>query len=130
MNLAVRYVIFALLATGANLAVQEGAIRIGAGLGASILAGTVAGFALKYALDKRWIFFDPYEGRGDEVRKVSLYGLFSVLTTLIFWGTELLFWHVWKTDLAKYAGASIGLAAGYAIKFALDRRITFREQRA
>ncbi len=130
MSLAVRYVVFALLATGANLAVQEAAIRLGSGLAPSILAGTVAGFALKYALDKRWIFFDPYEGRGSEVRKVSLYGLFSVATTLIFWGTELLFWHVWETAFAKYAGALIGLAAGYAVKFELDRRVTFREQRA
>jgi putative flippase GtrA len=95
----------------------------------SILAGTVAGFVLKYVLDKKWVFDDCYGGHREELQKVTLYGAFSVLTTLIFWGFEVAFWTIWRTDLAKYAGAVLGLAIGYAAKFALDRTFVFKERR-
>jgi putative flippase GtrA len=128
----VRYVIFAVLATLANLAAQEVVMRLApvAPLTLSILAGTVAGFALKYVLDKKWVFDDRYGGHREELQKVTLYGAFSVLTTLIFWGFEVAFWTIWRTDLAKYTGAVIGLAIGYAAKFALDRTFVFKERRA
>ena len=56
----VRYVLFAIAAGLANLAAQELTVRalpILPVLG-SILVGTGVGFFVKYALDKRWIFFD------------------------------------------------------------------------
>ena len=128
----VRYVLFALVSMGANLATQELVFRLApvAALALSILAGTAAGFAVKYVLDKNWIFYDDYTTRRDEVRKVTLYGLFSVVTTLIFWGFEVTFWVIWRTDAAKYTGAVIGLAIGYCIKYALDQRFTFRPRGA
>jgi putative flippase GtrA len=128
----VRYVIFAVLATLANLAAQEVVMRLApvAPLTLSILAGTVAGFVLKYVLDKKWVFDDGYVGHREELQKVTLYGAFSVLTTLIFWGFEVAFWTIWRTDLAKYTGAVLGLAIGYAAKFALDRTFVFKERRA
>jgi putative flippase GtrA len=101
-----------------------------AALALSILAGTAAGFAVKYVLDKNWIFYDDYTTHRDEVRKVTLYGLFGVAATLVFWGFEVSFWAIWRSDLAKYAGAVIGLAIGYGIKFALDRRFVFRGRSA
>jgi putative flippase GtrA len=127
----VRYVIFAVLATLANLAAQEVVMRLApvAPLALSILAGTVAGFVLKYVLDKKWVFDDRYGSHREELQKVTLYGAFSVLTTLIFWGFEVAFWTIWRTDLAKYTGAVLGLAIGYAAKFALDRTFVFRERR-
>jgi putative flippase GtrA len=127
----VRYVIFAVLATLANLAAQEVVMRLApvAPLTLSILAGTVAGFVLKYVLDKKWVFDDRYNGHREELQKVTLYGAFSVLTTLIFWGFEVAFWTIWRTDLAKYTGAVLGLATGYAAKFALDRTFVFKERR-
>jgi len=126
-----RYVIFAVLATLANLAAQEVVMRLApvAPLALSILAGTVAGFVLKYVLDKKWVFDDRYGGHREELQKVTLYGAFSVLTTLIFWGFEVAFWTIWRTDLAKYTGAVLGLAIGYAAKFALDRTFVFKERR-
>jgi putative flippase GtrA len=129
-SLTVRYVAFAVISTLANLASQEAVFRLapGAPIMAGILAGTIAGFAVKYVLDKRWIFNDGYSGARDEARKLSLYGLFSVFTTLIFWGFEVAFWAIWETKAAKYAGAVLGLAIGYAIKFMLDRSYTFRER--
>ena len=127
-----RYIAFAVVATLANLGVQEIVIRLApvAPLTLSILAGTAAGFALKYILDKRFVFEDGFDGHAREAQKVALYGAFSVVTTLIFWGFEVGFWTVWGTDAAKYTGAVIGLAIGYAAKFALDRTFVFRERRA
>jgi putative flippase GtrA len=129
---AVRYILFAVLATLANLAAQEAVVRLApvAPLALSIAAGTLVGFAVKYVLDKRWIFYDPFTSHREEARKLSLYGLFSVATTLVFWGFEVTFWTIWRTDAAKYTGAVLGLAIGYAAKFVLDQTFVFRERSA
>ncbi|MGQ0672195.1 MAG: GtrA family protein [Hyphomicrobium sp.] len=126
-----RYILFAVVATAANIASQEIAIRLSpvAALPVSILAGTIVGFAVKYVLDKLYVFDDAYTGHSEEARKIALYGAFSVLTTLIFWGFELAFWRIWETSAAKYTGAVLGLAIGYAAKFLLDRRYVFRSPR-
>lgn len=127
-----RYILFAIIATLANLAAQEVVIRLSpvAPLTFSILAGTAAGFILKYLMDKKWVFDDDYSGHRQELQKITLYGVFSVFTTLIFWSFEVTFWVIWRTDFAKYTGAVLGLAIGYAAKFALDRAFVFRERRA
>jgi putative flippase GtrA len=133
VTIFVRYVLFAIIATGVNLAAQDMVSRLGptsVGLRLSILAGTAAGFLTKYALDKKWIFDDGYGSHRDEMRKISLYGAFSVVTTLVFWGFEVLFWVTWRTDLAKYTGAVIGLTIGYAAKYSLDRTFVFRARSA
>src|SRR5688500_16743584 len=51
-----RYVLFAIVATLANLLTQELVFQLVAGLrlSLSILAGTAVGFAVKYVLDKKW----------------------------------------------------------------------------
>ena len=128
MTTAFRYVLFAILSTLVNFAAQEAVITTMPTdtLLPSILAGTAAGFVVKYLLDKYWIFYDGYASAGSEARKVTLYGLFSVLTTLIFWASEIAFWSIWQTDLAKYTGGALGLAFGYALKYQLDRRFVFR----
>jgi len=132
MTILLRYVLFAVVATVANLVTQEAVFRMApiAPLASSIASGTVVGFAVKYLLDKKWIFFDEYTGARREFQKVGLYGVFSVVTTLVFWSFEVAFWTLWRTDLAKYTGAVLGLAIGYAAKFALDRAFVFRERGA
>jgi putative flippase GtrA len=127
----VRYVLFAVVATLANLVSQELVYQLApfARLPLAILAGTAVGFAVKYVLDKRWIFYDATTSRARELRKVGLYGAFSVVTTLIFWGFEIAFWLIWQTAAAKYTGAVIGLAIGYALKYGLDRTFVFTERR-
>jgi putative flippase GtrA len=127
-----RYVLFAIASTLVNLATQELVVRAAPmqPLALSILAGTATGFAVKYVLDKNWIFYDAYSGHGPELRKITLYGLFSVLTTVVFWGFEVAFWAIWETSAAKYTGAVIGLAIGYAAKYLLDRTFVFRERSA
>jgi putative flippase GtrA len=128
----IRYVIFAILATIANLGTQEIVIRTVpvAPLTVSIIMGTAAGFILKYLLDKKWVFDDGYSGHRQELQKITLYGVFSVFTTLVFWGFEVAFWLIWRTDFAKYTGAVLGLAIGYVAKFVLDRTFVFKERRA
>ena len=130
MSTFILYVLFAAVATVANLAAQEVFLRLSGSLAVAILTGTAAGFASKYVLDKRWVFADRYTTHGQELRKVTLYGVFSVVTTLVFWLFEVAFWMAWQTDLAKYTGAVLGLAVGYAIKFVLDRTFVFRVGRA
>ena len=130
MSTFLLYVVFAGVATVANLAAQELFLRVSGSLAVAILAGTVAGFATKYVLDKKWVFSDRYTTHRQELRKVTLYGAFSVATTLVFWLFEVAFWMAWRTDFAKYTGAVLGLAVGYAIKFVLDRTFVFRVGRA
>jgi putative flippase GtrA len=135
LTVFLRYVLFAVISTIANLGTQEIVLRIASAVVASvaalplaILAGTAVGFAVKYVLDKKWIFYDAYTTRANEARKIGLYGLFSVATTLIFWGFEVAFWTIWRTDLAKYSGAVLGLAIGYAAKYGLDRAFVFKDR--
>jgi putative flippase GtrA len=126
------YVLFAAVATIANLAMQEVTFRVIPILpfSVSILSGTAAGFIVKYVLDKNLVFSDPYTGGRHEIRKISLYALLSVATTVVFWAFEVAFWFVWRTDQAKYVGALVGLAIGYSAKFALDRAFVFTDRRA
>ena len=128
----IRYVVFAGIATLVNLATQEAVVRITplSPLALSILMGTATGFILKYLLDKKWVFDDGYSGHRRELQKITLYGVFSVFTTLVFWSFEVAFWVIWRTDFAKYTGAVIGLAIGYAAKFVLDRAFVFKERQA
>lgn len=127
MSLALRYLVFGAISTLVNFAVQEAVLRTALlePLIVSLVAGTAAGFIVKYILDKKWIFYDGYASHAREARKITLYGMFSVLTTMVFWTFEIGFWTMWQTDVAKYAGGALGLAIGYASKYALDRRFVF-----
>jgi len=132
-QLILRYGAFAVLATVANLAMQRVALFLvpgGTGYALAVLSGTAVGLLLKYALDKRWIFFDRSSGLAVHGRKFTLYTLMGVITTLIFWGMETGFWLAWKTDLMRETGAVLGLTLGYVIKYNLDKRFVFRAARA
>lgn len=123
----VRYVLFAFVSGMANLASQEIVLRLipAVPLMISVLSGTGVGFLVKYILEKRWIFLDPYENHVAEIRKIIVYGLFGVGTTLLFWGIELGAWHLWGTVEAKYIGAAVGLSLGNWIKYVLDKHWVF-----
>ncbi|MCJ2180624.1 GtrA family protein [Novosphingobium album (ex Hu et al. 2023)] len=135
--LAARYIAFAVLATLANLATQR-LVFTGAGTMpqlepilvycTAVAAGTLTGLLLKYVLDKRWIFHDRTQGLQAHGRQFTLYVLMGVATTAIFWGTETLFWLVWHSQVAREAGAAIGLSIGYVVKYRLDRKFVFRQQ--
>ena len=129
-SLVFRYAIFAVIAVVVNLAVQR-LVLLGGETGLwftfALGAGTLAGLVVKYALDKRWIFFDRTAGVAAQGRQFGLYSMMGVATTLIFWATETAFWLIWGTDVAREAGAVIGMTIGYVTKYQLDRRFVFRE---
>lgn len=123
-----RYAGFAVIATIANIGAQRfvlGLVPGTSGYIAAVICGTAVGLALKYFLDKRWIFYDQTHGLAAEGRTFSKYTLTGVFTTLIFWGTETGFWLVWQTDVMREAGAVLGLTVGYVIKYNLDLRYVF-----
>ena len=122
-----RYVAIAIGTSAANLATQALTVWAWATipLMLSILAGTAIGFALKYMLDKRYIFDDTYAGAAAEAKKVTLYAAMSVITTLIFWGTEASFWYATGSHAWKYVGGALGLGIGNFVKYRLDRRFVF-----
>ena len=128
--LVARYASFAGIATAANVASQAASLSLYHGYGGlmvSVLAGTAIGFIVKYVLDKHLIFFDKRASATRELTKVVLYGVTAIVTTIVFWSAEFGFWIMWRTALAKYAGAVIGLGIGYMIKYLLDRRFVFVE---
>lgn len=131
-HIGIRFVGFAGIATLVNLAAQELSIRIlpAAPLMISILAGTALGFFVKYLLDKWYVFYDANGSAIEEARKITIYAVCSVLTTLIFWAVELGCWKIWGTSFAKYSGAIAGLAIGYATKYLLDLKFVFKREGA
>lgn len=133
-NLIVRYSAFAVLATLANLVAQRLLLALGEGIGIYALAvfvGTGLGLGIKYLLDKRWIFADTTTGLRAHGRAFSLYTAMGLVTTAIFWATETAFWLTWHSHAAREAGAVLGLALGYVVKYQLDRRFVFnRPKRA
>jgi len=131
-TLALRYALFAVVATVANLGTQRLVLGLGdSGLvfTAAMGTGTLVGLVVKYVLDKRWIFFDHSTGVKAHGRKFALYTAMGLVTTCIFWGTETAFWLIWHTDLMREVGAVLGLMVGYVTKYVLDRRFVFTDDR-
>ena len=133
MRLAILYSLFAVFATGANLATQAGvhallpfeAEKPGPVYWLALCAGTGAGLILKYLLDRRWIFDDRTRGFAVHSRKFSLYTLMGLATTAVFWGVQTGFLLVWQSEAMLYLGGAVGLAIGYVLKYQLDKRLVF-----
>ena len=131
-GLALRYTLFAVIATLANLGMQRLVLTAGdsgAIFTAAIGAGTLVGLVVKYVLDKRWIFYDSSTGLRAHGRKFALYTAMGIVTTCIFWGSETAFWLIWGTDTMREFGAILGLMVGYVTKYILDRRFVFTDAR-
>jgi putative flippase GtrA len=136
-RLASRYVLFALIAGAVNIMAQAATLRLAALLGydgpvlltGAMAVGTVAGLLPKYLLDARWIFGTEKQGARGHARNLPLYTLTSVFTTFIFWGFEYAFEAIGGGDW-RYAGAAVGLAIGYRVKYTLDREFVFGSARA
>lgn len=126
--IALRYGLFAAVATAVNLASQWIGLQIYGGPASLPLAmslGTAAGLATKYVLDKRWIFYDLGGGVWTHTRKFSLYTVMGVFTTAVFWGVELLFDGLSHDGRMRFVGGALGLAIGYTLKYQLDSRFVF-----
>ena len=112
-TLIVLYFAFAVISIAVNIGAQAIATAIYSGpnsIPVSILTGTAAGLLCKYILDKTFL----------------LYAATGLITTSIFWATELMFAFAFESDLMRYLGGIVGLTIGYAVKYQLDRRLVFR----
>ena len=132
MTTALKYTLFAVLATLLNLLAQEAVARIYDCAFALYLAmgcGTGAGLVSKYLLDKKYIFQFSTASPREDLGKFTLYGLTGIGTTAIFWGFEIGFDWFLGGKAARYLGAVIGLSIGYGVKYRLDKHYVFTGQK-
>lgn len=128
-KLAINYAIFALIATAANIGAQDVVIRSYRGafdILASVIVGTGVGLVVKYILDKRYIFRFRARSIAHDTQTFALYTVMGLATTVMFWGFEFGFHHIFETKEMRYLGGVIGLAIGYLTKYHLDKRYVFR----
>ncbi|MCP8464293.1 GtrA family protein [Pseudomonas sp. ZM23] len=133
MKIAITYAILALIATVANIGAQDIVIRGYSGAYAillSIIVGTGVGLVIKYVLDKRYIFRFRARDAVHDGQTFVLYTIMGLATTVIFWGFEFTFQHIFQSDGMRYLGGAIGLAIGYVTKYHLDKRYVFRTAEA
>ena len=126
--IALKYLVFAVMATALNLLTQALCLELYAGPYALYIAmafGTAAGLVSKYVLDKRYIFAYRPVSHIDDAHRFVFYTATGVVTTALFWATEIVFDTLWRHELAKYAGAILGLSIGYLLKYQLDKRFVF-----
>ena len=129
-KLAINYAIFALIATAANIGAQDLVIRTYSGafdILASVVVGTGVGLVVKYILDKRYIFRFRARNVAHDTQTFALYTVMGLATTVIFWGFEFGFHHIFETKEMRYLGGVIGLAIGYLTKYHLDKRFVFKQ---
>ena len=139
LSRAAWYAAFATIATFINIAVQAWVQIIlplnrhiwwflDLGMWSSMIAGTLAGLAVKYYLDKRYIFAFTARNLVHDGQTFILYTAMGGVTTLIFWGFELGFKSMFFDPGMRYIGAMLGLAIGYWAKYKLDKRFVFEER--
>jgi len=131
MKLIITYAILALIATAANIGAQDLVVRIYSGafdILASVVVGTGVGLVVKYILDKRYIFQFRARDAVHDGKTFALYTLMGLATTVIFWGFEFGFDHIFETKEMRYLGGIIGFAIGYLTKYYLDKRYVFRTE--
>jgi len=127
-RLAFLYAAFAVVATVANL-VAQWLVLLPAHTTpraiAALVVGTLVGMPIKYVLDKRYIFRVQAEGIAHDLRMFVLYAAMAVVTTVLFWVTELAVGLATDSRAGLLAGGALGLCAGYALKYQLDKRYVF-----
>lgn len=131
VQLAARYLAFAVIATLCNLLAQESVYQGYQGpyvFAAALVIGTGVGLVVKYLLDKRYIFRFQTRNKAHDSRTFMLYTLMGLTTTIIFWGAETLALLIFGNKTAQYSGAVIGLAIGYVVKYQLDKRFVFSHE--
>jgi len=125
---AIKYILFAIIATALNLCTQYACLSIYNNFGSlylAMLAGTLVGLLSKYILDKKFIFYHQPINKVDDFKKFIRYLIMGIFTTILFWGTEISFDLAFDYVAAKYVGAIIGLSIGYIIKYFLDKKFVF-----
>jgi putative flippase GtrA len=126
----IKYSFLALLATTFNLIVQYVSFIMYSGESSiywAMVLGTLTGLVSKYFMDKHYIFKQGSSNTKKSSPQFFLYSMTGVLTTCLFWGTELSFDILFESENAKYVGAALGLGLGYYIKYQLDKKYVFKE---
>ena len=122
------YIIFATIATAANLGAQVLSVWAYNGpysIPISIFIGTATGLPIKYILEKKYIFEFKSDSIKHDGKLFILYSGMGVFTTAIFWGVEYAFHLLFNSDSMRYLGGAIGLSIGYFIKYWLDKKFVF-----
>ena len=128
VKIIVLYILFAALSTIINIGLQMISVLAYKGsyfVEISILVGTVAGLPLRYFLEKRYIFAFSSKNIVHDGKLFVFYSTMGVITTLIFWSTEYTFYIIYDTDLMRYVGGIVGLVIGFFIKYQLDKKYVF-----
>ena len=103
-TLIVLYVVFAVISIAVNIGAQASVTAIYTGpysIPISILVGTAAGLFCKYVLDKKIVFSHVSQSAKEGVTTFLLYATTGLLTTSIFWATELMFAFAFESDLMR-----------------------------
>jgi len=122
------YAFFAALSIALNLLIQDIVLRSYPGRFRLLLAmvlGTLAGLALKYILDKVWIFRYKHRDAAHNLRTFIAYSAMGTATTSIFWLCEYTAVMIQDSSVSRNAGALVGLIIGYYVKYRLDKRYVF-----
>jgi len=130
MPFALKYSIFAIIATIINLVTQELSTHIYTWhyhIETSIIAGTITGLVTKYILDKKYIFFYQTQNFSHDTRIFIIYSAMGIFTTVIFWGFEYGFHYIFDTKMMRYIGGILGLMIGYWLKYHLDKKYVFAQ---
>ena len=94
----------------------------------AIIFGTIVGLIIKFFLDKSFIFFDKNKNFLSVGKKFGLYTFMGIFSTIIFWGTESIFWIIWREENMRELGAILGLLTGYILKYRLDKKYVFKKE--
>ncbi len=132
MSLLFLYSLFAIIAIAANVLSQEFALLFYRGaheLVVAIPVGTAVGLVVKFVLDRKYIFKADTVPLSKDGRQFIAYAATGVLTTALFWGSEIAFELLFASREARYVGAILGLSCGYILKYQLDRRYVFTRVR-
>lgn len=92
----------------------------------ALFVGTGTGLAIKYALDKRYIFNHVSSSTTANAQTFVLYCCMGLVTTAIFWSSEIGAGWIFGTLAGRYIGGAVGLIIGYLAKFFLDKKFVFR----
>lgn len=122
------YASFAAISIAANIGTQYLVQHTYHGALAAWLAlfmGTGVGLAIKYVLDKRYIFNHVSSSIAANAQTFVLYCCMGLVTTAIFWGSEIGSGWIFGTLTGRYIGGVVGLIIGYLAKFFLDKKFVF-----
>jgi len=128
VEIALKYTLFAVVATVMNILGQEAFLRLydqSYAFVIAVLIGTFIGLLTKYVLDKKYIFQFAVKSAKHDTATFLLYTVTGLATTLIFWIFEFSFEYHFQTKGMRYLGAVIGLSIGYCLKYQLDKRFVF-----